>query len=61
LIGTPRTAVRVAAGGLDAVARALEARGRSFCGPVDHGGNGAISRSLYSRDTGGNFIEFCEA
>ena len=61
LVGTPRTALRVAKGKLDDVARALEARGRAFRGPVDHGGNGAIGRSLYSRDTGGNFIEFSEA
>jgi catechol 2,3-dioxygenase-like lactoylglutathione lyase family enzyme len=61
LVGTPRTALRVAKGKLDAVARALEARGRPFRGPIDHGGNSAIGRSLYSRDTGGNFIEFCEA
>ncbi len=60
LIGTPRTGLAVARGGLDGLARRLEARGCVFAGPVDHGGNGPVARSLYMRDTGGNFIEFCE-
>lgn len=60
LTGTPRMALRVGAGGLDRVAQMLEVRGRPFR-RVDHGGKGAVARSLYSRDVGGNFIEFCEA
>lgn len=51
LVGVPRTAFRVRAGGCDIVARALDARGRPF-----HRQDNAI----YCRDTGGNFLEFCE-
>lgn len=59
LVGAPRTGLRVGPGGLDQVAAALEARGRPFI-RVDHGGNAPVARSIYARDTGGNFIEFAE-
>jgi catechol-2,3-dioxygenase len=59
LTGTPRNGLRVAPGGLDRVAAALEAEGRPFR-RVDHGSNALVARSIYARDTGGNFIEFAE-
>lgn len=59
-VGTPRLGIAVAPGGLDALAERLAARGRPFAGPVAHGANVPVARSLYARDTGGNFIEFCE-
>jgi len=60
LAGTPRLAFRVRRGALDGVARRLEAAGRAFRGPVAHGPGAPIARSIYAKDTGGNFIEFCE-
>lgn len=60
LVGAPRNGLRVAPGGLDRIAKALAARGRPFRA-VDHGSNAPIARSIYARDTGGNFIEFSEA
>lgn len=59
LVGTPRTALRLAPGGLDRVAATLDALGRPYS-RVDHGGNAPIARSIYTRDTGGNFVEFVE-
>jgi hypothetical protein len=57
-IGTPRIGLRVANGELESIAARLDAAGRRFDGPVGHGSNGPIARSLYCKDAGGNFIEF---
>lgn len=59
-LGTPRLGLRVHKGGIDAVARTLEAKRIKFEGPVQHGAGMPISRSLYMREQGGNFIEFTE-
>jgi catechol 2,3-dioxygenase-like lactoylglutathione lyase family enzyme len=53
LTGVPRTAFRVALGGLEQIAAALEAAGRPF---IFTKGSGPI----LCRDTGGNFVEFTE-
>jgi catechol 2,3-dioxygenase-like lactoylglutathione lyase family enzyme len=57
-IGTPRIGLQVADDALDAIAARLQAARRPFDGPVEHGGNSPIARSLYCKDAGGNFIEF---
>ncbi|HEY4134640.1 MAG TPA: VOC family protein [Alphaproteobacteria bacterium] len=60
-LGTPRLGLRLQKGGIDAVARTLESKRIKFEGPVQHGANMPIAKSLYMRDLGGNFIEFTEA
>jgi catechol-2,3-dioxygenase len=46
---------------LGQVADALSARGYAVEGPVQHGGSALIAASLYVKDPGGNFLEFCAA
>jgi catechol 2,3-dioxygenase-like lactoylglutathione lyase family enzyme len=59
-LGTPRLGLRLQKGGIDAVARTLESKRIKFEGPVKHGADMPISRSLYMREQGGNFVEFTE-
>jgi catechol-2,3-dioxygenase len=56
LVGTPRTAFAVNAAMIDNTCRRLETARWPFKGPVTHDG-GPITRSLYFKDPGGNFIE----
>lgn len=58
LVGTPRLAFKVAAP-LDDVAQKLVKCGRKIVGPIEHPANSWVRRSVYCRDIGGNFIEFC--
>lgn len=59
LFGAPRTLIAAPRAALDAVAERLAAAGRAFLGPLDHPASAPHAASLYFRDTGGNFIEFC--
>ena len=59
--GAPRTGLATEPGGLDALAHLLEAKDVAFEGPVSHGAGHPITRSLFVRDPGGNFLEFSEA
>jgi catechol 2,3-dioxygenase-like lactoylglutathione lyase family enzyme len=53
-------AFSVAPGGLDQVVRALESAGRKFIGPIAGGDEAPLGATIYSRDTGGNFLAFTE-
>lgn len=58
--GTPTLGLRVGVG-LAQVAGALRGRGCAVEGPVRHGGSAPVAASLYVKDPGGNFLEFCAA
>lgn len=59
-IGTPRVALSVAnRADLDKIADLLRAAGRTWAGPVDHSSPSPWASSLYCRDPGFNFLEFC--
>ncbi|HEY3917769.1 MAG TPA: VOC family protein [Stellaceae bacterium] len=58
LVGTPRVAFKVAAP-LEDVAQKLAKFGRPVAGPIEHAANPWVKRSIYCRDIGGNFLEFC--
>lgn len=59
IIGTPRVAFRVPGEALPAIAARLETTGRAVVGPIRHPTPSPLRSSLYCRDPGGNFIEFC--
>ncbi len=59
MVGCPRAAFTTNAAGLDAAARALEQHRIPFDGPVRHGSKAPVGRSLYFKDSGGNFLELC--
>ncbi len=59
LVGTPRVAFTTTAQGLDRAAQALDRHQIAFAGPVDHPSAAPVGRSLYFKDPGGNFLEFC--
>ncbi len=58
-IGTPRTAFAVTAAALDDACRRLDAAQWKYEGPVAQK-DGPVTRAVYFRDPGGNFIELCE-
>lgn len=58
LVGTPRVAFKVAAP-LEDVAQKLTKFGRKVAGPIEHPANLWVKQSVYCRDIGGNFLEFC--
>ncbi|MGE5537791.1 MAG: VOC family protein [Gemmatimonas sp.] len=58
-VGTPRAALATTRAQLDRTAKALQAKGRVFSGPVTHPASAPIEASLYFRDTSGNFLELC--
>ena len=60
LRGSPCVGFRVAPGGLDSLARALDGAGRKFTGPIETGGDAPLGATIYCRDTGGNFLAFTE-
>lgn len=59
IVGTPRVAFRVSEAGLEAIAARLAAMPIPFAGPVAHAAGSPLSRSLFCKDPGANFIEFC--
>lgn len=59
IIGAPRTALRVSRKGLDTVAAFFGERGRAVEGPIEHDRKQPIAASVYVKDPGGNFLEFC--
>jgi catechol 2,3-dioxygenase-like lactoylglutathione lyase family enzyme len=59
LVGTPRVAFRVSRTALSAIATQMEADGYPTSGLVDHPSSAPARQSLYCKDLGGNFIEFC--
>ncbi len=59
MVGTPRVAFTTTAQGLDAAALALEQHQIPFDGPVRHPPGAPVGRSLYFKDSGGNFLELC--
>lgn len=59
VIGTPRTAFRVTRTALAAIAARLEGTSHPTVGPVEHPTGSPVRHSLYCRDPGANFIEFC--
>jgi catechol 2,3-dioxygenase-like lactoylglutathione lyase family enzyme len=58
VIGTPRLALKVVRP-LDEVAQKLAKFGRDVAGPIEHPANAWVRSSVYCRDIGGNFLEFC--
>ncbi|HTI86144.1 MAG TPA: VOC family protein [Alphaproteobacteria bacterium] len=58
-VGMPRVALAAKRAQLDKTARALQAKGRTFLGPVVHPASAPVEASLYFRDVGGNFLELC--
>jgi catechol-2,3-dioxygenase len=58
VIGTPRVAFKVSVP-LEDVARKLAKFGRDVAGPAEHSANPWVRSSVYCRDIGGNFLEFC--
>lgn len=59
ILGAPRTALRVSRKGLDAVAAFFGERGRALEGPIEHDKTLPIAASVFVKDPGGNFLEFC--
>jgi catechol-2,3-dioxygenase len=59
VVGTPRTAFRVTRAALAAIAAGLESAKHPIVGPVEHPTASPVRHSLYCKDPGGNFIEFC--
>jgi catechol 2,3-dioxygenase-like lactoylglutathione lyase family enzyme len=59
VVGTPRTAFRVTRAALAAIAATLEAAKHPTVGPVEHPTASPVRYSLYCKDPGANFIEFC--
>jgi catechol 2,3-dioxygenase-like lactoylglutathione lyase family enzyme len=59
ILGAPRTALRTSRKGLDAVASFFGEHGRTVEGPVEHDRTSPIAASVYVKDPGGNFLEFC--
>jgi catechol 2,3-dioxygenase-like lactoylglutathione lyase family enzyme len=59
VIGTPRTAFRVGRTALAAIAASLQGAKHPTVGPVEHPAVSPVRHSLYCKDPGGNFIEFC--
>lgn len=59
VVGTPRTAFRVTRTALAAIAARLEGTKHPTVGPVEHPAGSPVRYSLYCRDPGANFIEFC--
>lgn len=59
VIGTPRTAFRVTRAALAAIAASLQGAKHPTVGPVEHPAGSPVRYSLYCRDPGANFIEFC--
>lgn len=58
VIGVPRLAFSVAREDMERLAERLAAWG-PVVGPVDHPASSPRSRSLYVKDPGANFLEFC--
>ncbi len=59
VVGTPRTAFRVTRTALAAIAASLESAKHPTVGPVEHPTASPVRYSLYCKDPGANFIEFC--
>lgn len=59
LIGTPRIAFRVSETALAAIAAEVRSVGRPLARLVDHPSSSPLRQSLYCKDPGGNFVEFC--
>ena len=59
VIGTPRVAFRMSRTALAALAAQMESSGQPTSGLVDHPSASPVRRSIYAKDPGGNFIEFC--
>lgn len=60
LTGSPCLGFSVAPGRLGEISEALERAGWRFEGPVAAGSAAPIGKSIYCKDTGGNFLAFCE-
>lgn len=60
LVGTPRVALAVTdRADLDRLAELLRAAGKAFVGPIAHPASSPWACSLYCKDPGFNFLEFC--
>lgn len=61
VVGIPRLGFTVPAGELDAIAARFAEAKLPTDGPHDHPATSPYRESLYARDRGGNFVEFCVA
>ena len=59
IVGAPRIALRTSRKALDSIATFFGERGRTVEGPVEHDRKQPIAASVYVKDPGGNFLEFC--